>query len=279
MTAARGGSIAALVLALLGTVPRASAAQQFPLRGPAALSVPHPIPPPVSTAATPPRDLYQRPTPPIVTHPIVRPPVFYPVPVYVYGPFGYGPVSYDPHEYSAEAPPSAAAIPAIARGGLRLESSPGSAQVFVDGLFVGLADDFGLSGRALDLDEGRHRVELRATGYATLTFDVRIPANQTTRYRGDLEKLSPPSAVSVAPIPPATPKTMYIIPNCYAGDRPPSRALPPGCDVAKMIVHKAQGVALGSISTFIPKPKNRCRPSSEKKLCPTRVYQIDFLTP
>jgi hypothetical protein len=70
------------------------------------------------------------------------------------------------------------------------------------------------------------------------TFNVGIAANQTTRYRGDLEKLAPPPAASVPAAPPIPPKTMYIIPNCYAGDRPPSGTLPRGCDIATLIVRK-----------------------------------------
>jgi len=234
MNAARGDVMAALVITLVATAPRAAAAQQTPVHGPAALSVPRPLPPPPSTLATPPRDLYRQLTPPVV-----RPPVVHPVPRHVYGPFGYSPFNFGPYSYSAEAPAEAAVIPAIARGELRLESSPGSAQAFVDGLYVGLVNDFGLFGRALDLEEGRHHVELRADGYATLGFDVRITANQTTRYRGDLQKLSPPPpAVNVPAAPPIPPKTMYIIPNCYAGDRPPSGTLPRGCDIAKVIVRK-----------------------------------------
>ena len=80
-------------------------------------------------------------------------------------------------------------------------------------------------------------MELRADGYATLNFDVRIAANQTTRYRGDLQKLTPPTA-AVATVSPGLPKIQYIIPKCYAGDRPPQRALPRGCDISKMIVRK-----------------------------------------
>jgi hypothetical protein len=99
-------------------------------------------------------------------------------------------------------------------------------------MYVGLIDDFGMSGRALDLDEGVHRVDLRAADYATLNFDINITANQTTRYRGDLQRLSQPAPAAVAiPLPQAQSRPTYVIPNCYAGDRPPSRALPPGCDI------------------------------------------------
>jgi hypothetical protein len=232
------GSLAAVALVLVTVLPRTSRAQQAPVHGPAALNVPHPIPPPASTAAVPPRDLYQQLTPP------ATPTVIYPVPGYVYGPFPY----YSPYgAYSMpdgsgnlfhKVPPEKVPGTFSAKGALRLESSPGSAQVFVDGLYVGVVEDFGLSGRALDLDEGAHRVELRAAGYAVVNVDVRIAARQTTRYRGDLQRLSPAPAASVPPAPPAVPRTTYVIPNCYAGDRPPSHVLRSGCDIAKMIVRK-----------------------------------------
>jgi hypothetical protein len=226
------GSIAILTLTCFGLLPQLAAAQQMPpIPGPAALSVPHPIPPTSSMTGVPPRDLYQQLTPQSAP-----PIVIYPVPGYVYSPWGYSPYGYA--NYSVDTPAKPAPIPTMARGRLRLETSPGSAQVCVDGLYIGLVEDFGLSGRAGDLDVGTHHVELRAAGYATLSFDVRIAANETTRYRGDLEKLPASPAVSAPPAPRAVPRTTYIIPNCYAGDRPPSRSLPPGCDISKLIVRK-----------------------------------------
>ncbi len=43
----------------------------------------------------------------------------------------------------------------------------------------------------------------------------------------------PPPAVT--PPAPGVPKTFYVIPRCYAGDRPPERAtLAPGCDIARL---------------------------------------------
>ena len=155
-------------------------------------------------------DLYRQ-----ITPQRFPPPVFG-VPGYGYG-YGYTP---------GESAPSVVAP--VARGALRLETTPGSAQVYVDGYYVGLADDFGISGRALDLEAGPHRIELRAAGYATLAFSVNIVANQTTRYRGDLQRIA---ASAPPPAAPAAPKTTYVIPNCYAGDRPPVRPLPAGCDI------------------------------------------------
>jgi hypothetical protein len=66
-------------------------------------------------------------------------------------------------------------------------------------------------------------------------FDVNVALDQILRYRGDLEPLSlaqPP--VTLPPAAPAASRTYYIIPNCYAGDRPPTRALPQGCSVDRL---------------------------------------------
>jgi hypothetical protein len=110
--------------------------------------------------------------------------------------------------------------------------------VYIDGMYVGVIDDFGMSGHAIDLDEGTHRIELRAAGYATVNFDINIAANQTTRYRGDLQRLTPLSS-SPAPVAATLPrKPSYVIPNCYGGDRPPSRPLPRGCDIRQLRVSR-----------------------------------------
>lgn len=56
----------------------------------------------------------------------------------------------------------------------------------------------------------------------------------------DAPRAAPPPAVPPAPAPPpapGVPKTFYVIPGCYAGDRPPDPdALPRNCDVAKVRV-------------------------------------------
>jgi hypothetical protein len=235
---------------LLAAGPRGLVAQQMPPQpGPAALSVPNPIPPPPSTLPVPPRDLYQavpprdlyQPAPPHDLYQQLTPPMALPTPHVAY-PFGYGPFMYvgSPYMAAGSNAPAQAVTLKIPQGGLRFETSPGLAQVYIDGTYLGLVDDFGMSGRAIDLDEGSHRVELRAAGYATLSFDVNIAANRTTRYRGDLQRLSappPPSAPAVA-APPMPRKPTYMIPNCYAGDRPPSRALPRGCDIKLMQVSR-----------------------------------------
>ena len=201
-----------------------------PMPGPASLDVPHPIPP-ISISPGMPRDLYQQLTPsgPRDLFRELTPTQRIPRSLFVPG-FGYGSSYYVPG-YAQGMEPAPARVAPVARGGLLFETIPGSAQVYVDGYYVGLVADFGISGRALELEAGPHRVELRAAGYATLAFSVNIVANQTTRYRGDLQRIA---ATVPLPAAPAAPKTTYVIPNCYAGDRPPARPLPAGCDIKMM---------------------------------------------
>ena len=120
-------------------------------------------------------------------------------------------------------------------GYLQLEVQPRAAQVFVDGFYIGTADDFQRLTPGRPVEAGPHRVELRAAGYQPDTFDVRIVPNETITYRNSLEATGAgPKPSAAPPRPPAVPKTFYVIPGCYAGDKPPRTvALPRGCNVAK----------------------------------------------
>jgi hypothetical protein len=147
----------------------------------------------------------------------------YPVPGYGFGYSSYAP-GYVP-DYDVGTPYSRPEQP---EGRLYLRVIPGTAQVFVDGLYVGAADDF--SGSGLILEAGPRRVELRADGYETVTFDVRIVPGEPVNYRKDLARMTArPEAPRIA----AVPKTFYVVPGCYAGDTPPQADnLPRGCRVA-----------------------------------------------
>jgi hypothetical protein len=73
-------------------------------------------------------------------------------------------------------------------GALRLKVKPVDATVYVDGYYVGVVDDFDGVFQRLRLESGPHRIEIRAPGYETLSFDVLIEPDHTTTYRGDLVK-------------------------------------------------------------------------------------------
>jgi hypothetical protein len=117
-----------------------------------------------------------------------------------------------------------------AYGYLQLQMQPLTAMVYVDGLYVGSVDDL-RSGRRVDV--GAHRLEVRAPGYQSISIDVRIDPGQTTIYRTDLTPVA--IAPAAAPAVAAAPKTFYVIPGCYAGDRQPDvRRLPQGCQASNM---------------------------------------------
>jgi hypothetical protein len=59
---------------------------------------------------------------------------------------------------------------------------------------------------------------------------VRIAADETLFYRRDMQATARPVT---PPAPPGVPKTFYVIPGCYAGDKPPQAdRLPANCDAA-----------------------------------------------
>jgi len=135
-------------------------------------------------------------------------------------------VTYDSGQPVVE---SVAPAPAeIPEGFLRLLVTPRYADVIVDGVLAGTVDDFGGSGERM-LPAGTHRIELAAPGFARLTFDVRVPANDTVTFTRELDPLD---AVLTAPVARVEipHKALYIVPRCYIGDRPPLPSdLPAGC--------------------------------------------------
>ena len=110
-----------------------------------------------------------------------------------------------------------------------------SAQVFIDGYYVGTTD---VEGTLFELEAGPHRVELKANGYEAVDFDVRIVAQQSITYRDTLKvSRRSPDAAPVPPEAAAAHTTLYVIPGCYAGNQPPdSLRLAEGCDSSRVIV-------------------------------------------
>jgi hypothetical protein len=76
-----------------------------------------------------------------------------------------------------------AAIPGRAYGSVRIVDAPRDAQVFVDGYYAGIVDDYDGVFQRLNLEVGPHRIEIEAPGYPRVGFDVRIEPGQTITYR------------------------------------------------------------------------------------------------
>jgi hypothetical protein len=150
-----------------------------------------------------------------------------------------------PYYVPVEAPPAVEPAPAAAYapippspplGALLLDLQPAaSVQVYVDGYYTGVTD---VIGSALDLEPGAHAIELRASGYEPIAFDVRIAPDERVVYQGQLTK-TPATAGRAADADSARasarPITLYVIPGCYAGNVPPDAlTLAPGCDAASL---------------------------------------------
>jgi PEGA domain-containing protein len=74
-------------------------------------------------------------------------------------------------------------------GALRLKIKPRNAEVYVDGYFVGAVDEFDGIFQRLHIEPGVHRIEVRAAGYETLTFEVKISPEHTTTYQGEMKRI------------------------------------------------------------------------------------------
>jgi hypothetical protein len=111
--------------------------------------------------------------------------------------FGFYPFSAGPGAYSVGyydplyggTPTFTQTAVAYDEGSLRLKITPRSAEVYVDGNYVGMVDDFDGIFQKLHISGGIHRIEVRAAGYETLAFDARISPDHKTTYEGELRRI------------------------------------------------------------------------------------------
>ena len=109
----------------------------------------------------------------------------YPAPPYGYTQYGNGANQYG---YGlAPAPQNyVAAQQGVAYGGVRIEGAPGDAQVFADGNYMGVVEDFDGPSRHLNLPAGAHQIEIRPTGMQPIAFEVNVQAGQTISVHADI---------------------------------------------------------------------------------------------
>ena len=96
-----------------------------------------------------------------------------------YGLDGYYPYGYTPPEYFQM-------VPGRVYGGVRITGAPRDAQVFADGYFVGIVDDFDGIFQHMNLEAGPHHIEVQEAGMEPIAFDVDIRPGQTTTFRADM---------------------------------------------------------------------------------------------
>jgi hypothetical protein len=120
-------------------------------------------------------------TPRFVTVVPYRPYVYRPsigIGVY-YGTGGSYPYGYTPRGYYDP-------IVGRAYGGLRITGFSQIAQVFADGYYVGIANDFDGVFQHLNLEAGPHQIEVREPGLEPIAFDVMVQPGRTITFRADV---------------------------------------------------------------------------------------------
>jgi hypothetical protein len=101
---------------------------------------------------------------------------------YPYGyPYGYG----YPSEYAVGWPVRGA------YGGVRIALQQRNAEVYADGYYAGIVDNFDGALQHLDLQAGPHHIEVRAQGFQPIAFDVNVEPGRTITYRTALQPLHP----------------------------------------------------------------------------------------
>ena len=60
--------------------------------------------------------------------------------------------------------------------------------MYVDGLYVGMVDDFSGYYHHLETGAGLHVIEVIAPDYEPLAVEVMVPAGRTTTYRASLNR-------------------------------------------------------------------------------------------
>jgi hypothetical protein len=78
---------------------------------------------------------------------------------------------------------------ALGVGGLAFAIKPTDASVYIDGIFVGSASDFGPDREPLLLKGGAYTLELRAEGFSVDTFPVYVTMGEVLPFSGTLVKI------------------------------------------------------------------------------------------
>jgi hypothetical protein len=132
--------------------------------------------------------------------------------------------------------------PSLAR--LILDIHPPTAQVFADGYYIGIPEDFRFENGGAVLAPGPHRIDILAREYMPVRFEVNLARGQSATFRHILTPIvrAPQSALDAAVKTQPTakqPMTFYLIPGCYMGNVPPKEAnLPATCDIARAVSYR-----------------------------------------
>jgi hypothetical protein len=98
---------------------------------------------------------------------------------YPYGYYGWG-YPYYGYPYAYPGYYAAAYRP---YGGVRIQGAPRDAQVYADGYYVGIVDNFDGALQHLNLEPGPHKIEIRVANQPPIAFEVNVRPGETITYR------------------------------------------------------------------------------------------------
>jgi hypothetical protein len=99
-------------------------------------------------------------------------------------------------------PPPPSYVPGSA---LRFEITPKEAEVFADGTFAGIVDEFDGVFQRLYLPSGQHEITIYRDGFRTVHQTVYLAPNASFKIRYTMERLAPGDVPEPRPVPPAPP--------------------------------------------------------------------------
>jgi len=106
--------------------------------------------------------------------------------------YGYGQYPYPPYYYGPYYDNT---------GSARLQVTPRNAQVYIDGYFVGVVDNFDGNLQRLNVEAGEHELQLYLEGYRTFTQKVLFPRSGTLRVTHAMQPLGPGESAGLSPKP------------------------------------------------------------------------------
>jgi len=103
----------------------------------------------------------------------------------------------------------------------RIEVKPRDAQVFIDGYYVGVVDQFDGVLQRLDIPGGEHELAIYMPGYHTYREHTLFRPGQTYHYKATLEALPAGSPAEPKPQPDPRAQQQNYGPDQYRGGEPP----------------------------------------------------------
>ncbi len=106
---------------------------------------------------------------------------------------------------------------------IRIDVQPRDAQVYVDGYYAGVVDDFDGAFQRLHVEPGGHEIVVYKEGYRSIRERFYLSVNGSQKIAGDLERLAAGESNEPRPAPVAEAPPTPEQPDRVAAPRPPGR--------------------------------------------------------